>query len=292
MDVRMLEYIVAIEEEGNLSRAAERIHISQSALSQNLAKIESELGTPLFLRGRKHWVTTEVGKCYLRGARELIRIKRETYEALSDLPGVGSDAIRLAICPQVYTLYSGAIFSVMKETFPDLRLDVYRADSLLGREYLLDDTVDAAVLCASPVAHRLLEETPLYREQLVLVVPTTMAWEGEEVDMDRLSRLPFVMPSPGTHLGGLVEEVLVGKGIRFGNPYQAEDSEGIRLLVEKGYGAALLPRRLTGLSEEYKLYPWEPSVEYDVVWAVSRYTQKTGTLEQVGSLLCSLLAKG
>ena len=67
MDVRMLEYMVAIEEEGNLSRAAERIHISQSARSQNLSKIEAELGSPLFLRERKGWIPTEVGKCYLRG---------------------------------------------------------------------------------------------------------------------------------------------------------------------------------------------------------------------------------
>lgn len=292
MDVRMLEYMVAIEEEGNLSRAAERIHISQSALSQNLSKIEAELGAPLFLRERKGWIPTEVGKCYLAGARELIRIQKETYEKLSALPGAGSDAIRLAICPQAYTLYSGAIFSMMKETFPHLRLDVYKTDSALGQEYLLEDTVDAAILCALPVPHRLLDQTVLYHERLVLAVPKAMAWEGEETDLERLGRLPFVVPNGRTHLGALVEAALAQRGLRYANPYQAEDSKGVRLLVEHGYGAALLPERLTGPSPEYRLYPWEPETGYDVVYAVSRYSRKGEILERVRELLRTLLKDG
>ena len=65
MDIRIMEYMKAIEEEGSISKAAERVHISQSALSQSLAKLEQELGTPLFERSDKRWVPTEAGDLYL-----------------------------------------------------------------------------------------------------------------------------------------------------------------------------------------------------------------------------------
>ncbi len=292
MDVRLLEYLVIIEEERNLSRAAERIHISQSALSQNLFKIETELGAPLFLRERKRWTPTEVGRSYLAGARELIRIKKETYEKLSALSEKGSDAIRLAICPQVYTLYSGAILSAVKEAVPKLRVDFYRADSLLAKEYLLNEVVDVAILATPIGEHYLLDYHLLYRERLVLAVPDDMAWKGPEIDWNRLRHIPFVVPAKGTHMWTLMEPSLMERGLAQANTYQAEDSEGIRLLVEHGYGAALLPQRVAATCDDCRLYSWEPPVKYDVGCALSRYARGISMLKEVFSVLKECMAEG
>ena len=66
MDLRQIQYIVAIAEENNITRAAEKLYITQSALNQQLLKLEKELGVQLFHRSRTDWHPTEAGEIYLR----------------------------------------------------------------------------------------------------------------------------------------------------------------------------------------------------------------------------------
>ena len=72
MDLRQIQYIVAIAEENNITRAAEKLYITQSALNQQLLKLEKELGVQLFHRSRTDWHPTEAGEIYLKAAREML----------------------------------------------------------------------------------------------------------------------------------------------------------------------------------------------------------------------------
>lgn len=78
MDLKQLEYIVKIADEKNVSRAAEKLFISQSALNQQLLKLEKDLGAPLFFRTRNNWQLTEVGEIYVRTAREILGLDRKS----------------------------------------------------------------------------------------------------------------------------------------------------------------------------------------------------------------------
>ena len=79
MDLKQLEYIVAIAECGNISRAAETLFITQSGLNQQLIKLEKELGQQLFYRNKHYLRTTQAGKLYIDSAKEILRIKKNTF---------------------------------------------------------------------------------------------------------------------------------------------------------------------------------------------------------------------
>lgn len=68
MDTKIIEYVIAIAEEKSLSKAAERLYLSQPALSQRLKKLEDELGTPLFVRGKDGLSITDAGRIYVNGS--------------------------------------------------------------------------------------------------------------------------------------------------------------------------------------------------------------------------------
>ena len=70
MDLKQLEYIVEIAKEKNITHAAEKLFISQSALNQQLLKLEKELGAQLFHRSRTDWHLTEVGEIYIENAKK------------------------------------------------------------------------------------------------------------------------------------------------------------------------------------------------------------------------------
>ena len=73
MDLRQIENIIAIEQEQSISRAAEKLFLTQSALNQQLLKLEKELGTPLFHRSRSNWRLTEAGEIYVRNAKQILQ---------------------------------------------------------------------------------------------------------------------------------------------------------------------------------------------------------------------------
>lgn len=82
---RQLEYILKIAEENNITRAAEKLYISQSALNQQLLKLERELGCQLFSRSRTDWHLTRAGEIYIEGAKRALFLKKETYLKIHDV---------------------------------------------------------------------------------------------------------------------------------------------------------------------------------------------------------------
>ena len=76
MNLKEIEYILKIDEEKNVTHAAEKLFLTPSALNQQLLRLEQEIGAPLFNRIRNGWTRTEAGEIYLNGAREIMRIKK------------------------------------------------------------------------------------------------------------------------------------------------------------------------------------------------------------------------
>ena len=85
MDLKQIEYILKIAEENNITHAAEKLFITQPALNQQLLKLEKELGTPLFHRSRSNWRLTEAGEIYVKNAKQILQIKKNTYEQIRDV---------------------------------------------------------------------------------------------------------------------------------------------------------------------------------------------------------------
>ena len=96
MDTKILEYVIAIAEEKSLSKAAERLYLSQPALSQRLKKLEDELGTPLFLREKNGLSITDAGRIYINGAHSILQIKREALKKISSMSRSNKNTLRFA----------------------------------------------------------------------------------------------------------------------------------------------------------------------------------------------------
>ena len=125
MDLRQLEYIVKIAEENNITRAAEKLFITQSALNQQLLRLEKELGTP-FYSVRPTGAPRRPGMVYLENARKILQIKHQTYSIISDMaatkrppvsglyPGRGIDMFT-AVYPAFHSQYPNIIICEPKE---------------------------------------------------------------------------------------------------------------------------------------------------------------------------------
>ena len=100
MDTRQMEYIIQISEERSITKAAEKLFITQSALNQQLQKLEKELGLPLFVRTRSDWHLTPAGEIYVNTARQILNLKKDAYSQIQDLKESGNRRISLGLIPE------------------------------------------------------------------------------------------------------------------------------------------------------------------------------------------------
>lgn len=103
MEHREMEYVIVIAQEKNLSKAAERLFISQPALSRFLVKLEQELGTPLFERKNRQYIPTMAGELYLDTAREILCLQQQFDAALRSLIQTNRGVVSMGITPGART---------------------------------------------------------------------------------------------------------------------------------------------------------------------------------------------
>ena len=123
MDLKQLEYIVAIAREKNITWAAQKLHITQPALNQQLLRLEKELKTPLFVRGRNHMELTKAGEIYVKNAEKMLSLKDETYAAIRDLTGNYQYDIKLGLTPERGLHVFSGIYPLFHEKYPNIRLE-------------------------------------------------------------------------------------------------------------------------------------------------------------------------
>lgn len=296
MNTRTMEYMKALEKWGNITKAAREVHISQSAFSQCLAKLEQELGTALFERREKKWTPTPAGKLYLKGAGEMLDIKNEAYRRISALAIKSSYTMSLAICSEVFILYSNQLFSALRSGFPSMHLNLFRADSKNALEQLRSGVADMAIYSSVPSK---IKEDPgelLYQEELVMAVPFSGNGEPEKeagreniIDSNQLSASSLIIPVEDSHMGKLLYPLLRSYYVNLEDCYTADSYSGISLLFQNGYGSAFLPSRLLARekTKSYKIYHADPPMRYDLRFMAGERLKK----EKVAADMLCLIRK-
>lgn len=144
MDLYELQCIIAIAEEKNISKAAEKINITQSALNQRLLKLEKDLGTPLFERKKRQMETTYAGRIYLENANKIMQIKEETYKMISDIAQNKKGEISIAFTPERGAKMFNAIYPKFHSLYPEVTFKIFEARIKEMERLLLNGTVRIA----------------------------------------------------------------------------------------------------------------------------------------------------
>ena len=165
MELRLLRYFVAVAEELHFGRAAERLHIAAPSLSQQIKALEASLGTPLFVRDRRHVELTSAGRLLLPDAREILALAARAQRRLAGTIG----PLRLGY---VSWLPDEVVASVRS----DLRLDEWVMPSHIQIGRVAGGGLDAAIAWAAAADERL-DHQLLWAEPLVAVVPAAKAGE-------------------------------------------------------------------------------------------------------------------
>jgi LysR family hydrogen peroxide-inducible transcriptional activator len=242
MNLRSLEYLVALADHRHFGRAAEAVFVSQPTLSSQVKKLEQELGVELVERGTRGVMLTEPGERIVARARTMLA-EADNIRAIASLatdPEAGS--LRLGAFPTLGPYLLPHVVPAIRRRFPRLELLLTEEKSEVLLAQLRDGRLDA-VLLAMPNALPGLHEEPLFDEQFLLAVPTghRLADAGH-VATSALAGESLLLLDEGHCLREQALSVchMAGAGERVG--FRATSLETLRQMVASGTGVTLLPR--------------------------------------------------
>ena len=236
MELRSLAYFTRIAELGSITRAASHLRLAQPALTRHVQRLEEELGVALFTRANRGVRLTEAGEKLLESATRILRDVERTGDEIRAQDAHPSGRIILGITPTLCPVLVPELFARMRRDFPLVELKVMHAGMVRLEAFIIDGRVDIALL-SELSRSRLIVSTRLAQEEMVLVTrPGTRP--GGVVSGDELSQTPLIL---GDGLRAAMDALLAGRGIELHVEIEVNDHETIRLMVQQGAAASILP---------------------------------------------------
>lgn len=241
MEMQQLRYVVAVARTGNFSRAAEACHVSQPSLSQQIIKLEEELGERLFDRMKREALLTAAGQTFLRRALRILEeadaAQREVRESRDLMRGVLSVGVLPTIAP--YLLPEMILRFSAK--YPGVELLVHEDTTARLVPMLLSYEIDFAI-ASLPLDDDRLEVQHLFTEDLLLALPPGHSLSGKKtVSMNDLADQRLIVMKPGHCLGDQVQQFCAASGTRPVVSFRSAQLETIQALVRTGFGLSLIP---------------------------------------------------
>ncbi len=172
MNLYQIENIIAIYEEGSISKAAEKLFITQSALNQQLLKLERQLGAPLFVRRKQGLYPTEIGEVYLEGALAMVDMKRTTYEKIRNMLNTQQNLLRVGLVTDRGQDMITDIYSEFQKEHPLVSIEAIPTSTKEQIKMLRNRTVDIAYLCLEAPPEEF-NYTQVLHETILLAAPAT-----------------------------------------------------------------------------------------------------------------------
>jgi LysR family transcriptional regulator, salicylic acid-responsive activator of bsdBCD len=273
MDIRQLRYFLAIAEEENITRAAEKLHIAQPPLSQQLKLLEEELGVKLIERSTRKIQLTDVGKKLQQRAEQMVKIMETTVRELKDINEGLQGTLSIGAVPSSGAALLPERIRSFYEKYPGIDFQIWDGDTNRILELLKSGIIEIGIVRA-PFNSEVFESICLAREPMI-AVSNSLNWpeEQEYIRINELIDKPLIVDRRFEN--GIVK-ACYQEGFQPKIVCRGDDVRSILLWASTGIGIAIVPKAAIGLilntSLSYKEINLETiETQTAVIWVKDRY---------------------
>ena len=261
MDLRQLEYFVAVIERGSFSRAAAALHLAQPSVSRQIGLLEEELGQRLLERTGRGVVPTAAGQALLAHARVILNAAAQASSDLKEMHAEPVGRVVVGLPNRVAMGLSVPLIREFRRRLPNALLSVVEGLSLSLREGMIAGRIDLGLLF-DPAPTPLLSYELLMRERMVLIAPKGYRLPPQ-IGLAALADFPLVLPGMHNPIRSLVDAVLLPRRIVLNVVAEVGAVHTALTVVENGLACSILPDsalRLSGQRTRIQIAPIGPPV--------------------------------
>jgi len=241
MDFKQLRAFLTVAETGNVTRAAEVLHLVQPAVSRQIMLLEQDIGTPLFVRERHGMVLTEAGRSLLSYARramlELDRARAEIAGADASIGGL----VTLGLLPSTIDMLAGPLVAALAASYPGIRVRIAMGYAGTLLRWLQNGEIDAGLLYGAERSPDVRTQ-PLIEEPLWVIGPKAAELRRDQpMPLAELVGRPLVLPSPPHGIRALVDHACAVSRLELTVAAETNALSVQRSLVLGGHGLTILP---------------------------------------------------
>ena len=245
MDNQNLKAFITVAELGSFSDAADRLYLTQSAISKRIALLEQQIGKRLFDRIARQVFLTEAGNELLPRARRILQEYENALQAINDLSGEASGTLRLAISHHLGLHRLPPVLKQFAQQYPNVTLDIEFMDSEKAYEKVLHGESEVAVITLALESHHNINSKKIWNDPLRFICAQDHPLAAlKQPALKDLAEYPIILPGLNTYTGRIIQNLFQREGIPLKAPMSTNYLETISTMVEIGLGWSVLPETL------------------------------------------------
>ncbi len=241
-DVHQLRIFEAVAQQLSFTKAAQALHLTQSAVSHQIAALEQEIGGPLFERQGRTILLTPAGDMLLQQTRRILSVLQEAKTAVQEAFRPGAGLIRIGAPATACQFIFPAAVREFRASYPDYQLSITPADSPQATKLLTDGIIDIGIVLCGPKSRQLAYD-PLLIDELGFLVNPLHPWARRgKVDRTELDQQHYVLYSRQSTTFHIVQSYLARVGAVLRNFTELGSMEAIKELVKLGLSVTVCAR--------------------------------------------------
>ncbi|RSL35226.1 LysR family transcriptional regulator [Salibacterium salarium] len=276
MEIKQLRYFLEVHREGSFSKASEKLHTSQPALSKVIHQLEEELDMRLFDRSTRHLKISEEGEILRVHAQKVLRDVEDLEKAADEIRVRKKGSFKFGLPPVIGSSFFPSIIAFFREHYPDTDMQIVEEGAKIMEESLLEGNIDVGVAIL-PVDDEAFEVRPIIEKELLLVVSARHPLaHNDSVKMKELHEETFLMFRQGFSLYDRIREACIQAGFE---PHVGNEStqwDFLLTMAKENMGIAFLPETVlekADLSDVSVLSITEPLIHWNLalIWRKQSY---------------------
>jgi DNA-binding transcriptional LysR family regulator len=274
MDLRDLECFTVICEEKNFTAAAERLYISQPAISKTLNKLEAELGLRLVDRNQKPISPTAEGEVLLKLAREILAQFQSAQATMAEYRDLKRGSFTIAVPPMTGAYFFPPLFAGFKKKHPSLDMRIIDGGSFASLESVRKEKIHTGLIIFPLQEMAGVSSLPVTQQELVVCLPADHPLSGQAfLTLKQLEAEPVVLYNEGFVLRSIILNAYAEAGLTPKIEISTNQFLTIKALVAKGAGISFLPAIAVNDTDAIVTVPLEPRIHVTIglVWNPDNY---------------------
>jgi len=286
MEIDNLKAFLAVAETGSFSHAADRMHLTQPAISKRVAQLERQFDALLFDRIGRTVRLTEAGDSLAYRANLILQQVEDTERAIRNLNGEVGGQLSLATSHHAGLWRLPRVLSTYIEKHPDVSLDLHFMDSEVAHERIIHGELEMAIITLAPSLHERLIAEPIWRDELVFVCSRAHDLAiRKNVTINELAGYAAVLPDMTTFTGRIVKGIFKDHDLLLEVSMSTNYLETIKMLIGVGLGWSVLPK--TMLDDDVVVL--DITIEIDLARTLGVIHHVNRTLSNAGEAFIDLL---
>lgn len=242
MELRQIKYFIEVAKREHVTDAANHLHVAQSAVSRQIAKLEEELGVSLFIREGRNVRLTPIGEIFLEHMEQAIHVIDDAERVIQEYTDPEKGTIHIGFVSSLALYILPTLISSFRKAYPDVKFKLTQGTYYELKDYVIKGRTNMALLAPVPMDDKRLKGTVLSTEKIVALLPLNHPKAKQTIiGLTELRDESFIMFPESYILRHIIVQACEQQGFVPKVGYEGEDIDALKGLVATGLGISLVP---------------------------------------------------